>query len=424
MEFRQVSGPYRIKKDVAGENLKFRLHRHLIEQIESQADQGGLPLDKADRKTLTGLIVGIVDRFIEDNRLAVNRQERDRLIQEMVDELHGFGPLEPLLKDDSISDILVNGPNSIYIERHGKLEQVALRFMDEQHVLRVIQRMLAVTGRRLDESSPMVDARLADGSRINCIMAPLAVQGPDVSIRKFRREQMGAGELLSLHTVTAPLLEFLRRAVGVRCNILVSGGTGAGKTTLLNVMSRFIDPTQRIVVIEDTSELQLDHPHVVRLETRPPNAEGKGEVTARDIVKNVLRMRPDRIVLGEVRGVEVMDMLQSMNTGHDGSMSTLHANSALDALARLEMLAELAQFRGQGTNLRTMITTAIDLVVHVSRMPNGQRKVTSILEVLEVRDGQYVTNEIFRYEPLTHEIRQVVARPAGFKLRDIHEQRG
>ncbi|HZV99912.1 MAG TPA: CpaF family protein, partial [Methylophilaceae bacterium] len=301
----------------------------------------------------------------------------------------------------------------------GRLEITTLRFIDDDHVLRVIRRILAHLGRRIDESSPMVDARLPDGSRVNAIIPPLALDGPCLSIRKFRKEPLLAADLIQLGTIDAAMLTFLTHAVERRCNVIVSGGTGAGKTTLLNVLSRFIPHTERIVTIEDAAELQLDHEHVVRLETRPPNIDGGGEVGPRDLLRNTLRMRPDRIILGEVRGREVMDVLQAMNTGHDGCMSTVHANSPGDAMLRLEMLAGLANFQGSEDTLRKMIAAAIELVIQVGRLPNGQRKVISVTEIVGVRDNQFVMNELYSYDEASSRFITASVNPYNQKLRNF-----
>ncbi|MGM0516317.1 MAG: CpaF family protein [Pseudomonadota bacterium] len=404
---------FRLREDSGRERYRVHLHRFLIEELEKR----GLEIGEIDRKLLARHIGGLVDEFITRESIAVNTGERERLVDEMVDEILGYGPLEELFRDPHVSDILVNGPERVVVERHGRLQDTHVQFVDESHVMRVLQRMLAPTGRRLDESSPMVDARLPDGSRLNAIIAPLALHGPDISIRKARREQLSSGELLANGAFSPEILTFLRRSVEGRLNILVSGGTGTGKTTLLNLLGQFIDPEQRIITIEDTAELQLDHPHVISLETRPPNAEGEGEVTARDIVRNVLRMRPDRVVVGEVRGVEVMDLLQAMNTGHDGSMSTLHANSPADALSRLEMLVGFTGYRGSESTLRQMVAAALDLLVHVSRTRDGRRRVTSIQELVECRDGSYVLNELFAWDPASGEYHRPAREALSDKLR-------
>ncbi|VTQ76179.1 putative type II secretion system protein [Pseudomonas aeruginosa] len=348
---RPDGGAFHSRQEQDIQALKLRLHRYIIDEI----DEDGMNLLEGARSAVVQYVSEKVCEYGSRHQLAISRYELDRLAEEVVDELTGFGPLEILLRDPGVSEILVNGPGRVFVEREGRLYQSDLRFIDDHHVLRVIQRILAPLGRRLDESSPMVDARLPDGSRVNAIIPPVALDGPCISIRKFSQELLRSADLLAYQSVDEALLEFLRQAVSRRCNILISGGTGTGKTTLLNVISGFIDERERIVTIEDTAELQLGHDHVVRLETRPPNAEGYGEVTARDLIRNALRMRPDRIILGEIRGVEVLDVLQAMNTGHDGSMSTVHANSAMDSLLRMEMLVGLTGNRLPEQTLRLMI---------------------------------------------------------------------
>lgn len=374
--------------------LKLTLHRHIIDCME---DDGFTFLDDA-RSTLMDYVQDRTRKYVNEAQLAISRYELDRLCEELVDELAGLGPLESLLDDPSVTEILVNGPAYIFLERDGVLHQSTLHFFDNHHVERVIQRILAPLGRRLDESSPMVDARLPDGSRVNAIIPPVALNGPCISIRKFRKDLLKASDLLAYGSLDEPMLRFLNGAVANRCNILISGGTGTGKTSLLNVLSSYIGAAERVVTIEDTAELQLSHHHVVRLETRPPNAEGFGEVSARELIRNALRMRPDRIILGEVRGVEVLDMMQAMNTGHDGSMSTLHANSAMDSLLRLEMLVGLSGQKIADQTLRHMMSSALDVIVQLTRLANGRRVISEILELVEVRDGQYVTNRIFNHD--------------------------
>lgn len=303
--------------------LKRALHRHVIDAIE---DSGRNLLEGA-RPVLAQFVLEQVGDYVARLRLALSRYEMERLAEEIVDELTGYGPLEVLLRDPSVTEILVNGPYRVFVERSGLLQQTDLRFIDAHHVERVMQRILAPLGRRLDESSPMVDARMPDGSRVNAIIPPVALDGPCLSIRKFRQDMLKSADLLATRAIDQPIYDFLERAVGRRCNILVSGGTGTGKTTLLNILSQMIAPQERLVTIEDVAELQLHHPHVVRLETRPPNAEGHGEIKASELIRNALRMRPDRIILGEIRGAEVLDVMTAMNTGHDGSMSTVHANT-------------------------------------------------------------------------------------------------
>lgn len=415
MNFQLNGFDYGLKQAQDYQGLKFQLHQHLIAEIER--DHVGL-LDLA-RDEIASYVREKVIAYVADRHLPISGYDLENLVEEVVDELAGYGPLESLIKDDRINDILVNGPKKIFIERDGKLETTTLRFIDDEHVLRVIRRILAHLGRRIDEASPMVDARLPDGSRVNAIIPPLALDGPCLSIRKFRKQPLLSGELLQYGTLDNEMLAFLTAAVERRCNLIVSGGTGAGKTTLLNILSRFIPNNERIVTIEDAAELQLEHDHVVRLETRPPNIDDSGEITARELVKNSLRMRPDRIVLGEVRGQEVMDVLQAMNTGHDGCMSTVHANSPEDAMLRFEMLAGLAKFQGTESTLRKMISAAIELVVQIARMPNGQRKVVSITEVVGVRDGHFVLNELYAYDAMAGRFSHPGVRPCNQKLQDL-----
>ncbi len=390
---------FSLKNTQTYQDIKYSLHRYLITKVE----EDNIPITEWSEDRLRDYVFEHVTNYANQSQLAVSSQDLDELSEEMVNELIGFGPLHSLLADDSISDIMVNGAYHIFYEKNGRVRESSLRFIDDEHVLRVIRRILAPMGRRIDESSPMVDARLPDGSRVNAIISPLSLDGPCLSIRKFRREMLRDSDMLVYGTLNQKMLDLLVRAVQSRCNILVSGGTGTGKTTMLNMLSRFIDPTQRIVTIEDAAELQLGHNHVVRLETRPPNMEGLGEVRARELVRNALRMRPDRIVLGEVRGEEVLDVLQAMNTGHDGSMSTIHANSTRDALVRLEMLASMANFRGGSHVLREMIASALDLVLQITRASNGKRYITSISEVTGIRDGQFMLNELFSYDPITEQ---------------------
>lgn len=394
-------------------SLKAQLHRHLIDQLEDHDEN----LMDGQRSRLMQFIADSVLDYVQRRHLAVSRYEVDRLTEELVDELTGFGPLEVLLRDPAVTEILVNGPHRLFIERAGVLHQSDLRFIDDQHLLRVIQRILAPIGRRLDESSPMVDARMPDGSRINAVIPPIALDGPCLSVRKFRHDLLCSADLLAARSISAEILDLLRLAVSRRCNILVSGGTGTGKTTMLNLLSQMVDSRERIVTIEDTAELQLKHDHVVRLETRPPNADGHGEVAARDLVRNALRMRPDRIILGEIRSVEVLDVLTAMNTGHDGSMSTLHANNAQDALLRLETLVGLSGVRVADQTMRQTICSAIDLVIQLSRQANGRRCVSEVVEVVGLRDNQYVTNTLFRLDSHADAFLREAANPAGDKLR-------
>ncbi|MBH3427522.1 CpaF family protein [Pseudomonas alkylphenolica] len=394
--------------------LKRALHRYLIDAIE---DSGRNLLEGA-RPALAQFVMEQVGDYIARLHLALSRYEMERLAEELVDELTGYGPLEVLLRDTSVTEILVNGPHRVFVERAGVLQQTDLRFIDAHHVERVMQRILAPLGRRLDESSPMVDARMPDGSRVNAIIPPVALDGPCLSIRKFRKDMLKSADLLATRTVDQNILDFLQLAVARRCNILVSGGTGTGKTTLLNILSQLINAQERLVTIEDVAELQLDHPHVVRLETRPPNAEGHGEIKSSELIRNALRMRPDRILLGEIRGVEVLDVLTAMNTGHDGSMSTVHANTAQDALLRLETLVGLTGRLVAEKTLRQMICAALDVVIQLTRLADGRRCVSEVLEVVGVRDDVYVTNTLFRLDRRGGEgFMREAMNPAGEKLR-------
>jgi pilus assembly protein CpaF len=330
--------------------------------------------------------------------MPLSAAERERLVNDVQHELFGLGPLEPLLADPTISDILVNSHDTIYIERHGKIEATNVTFKDDEHLMRVIERIVSSVGRRIDESSPMVDARLQDGSRVNAIIPPLSIDGPVLSIRRFGSEPLRMKALIENKALTKDIAEMLEMCVNARLNVLISGGTGAGKTTLLNALSAYIPENERIVTIEDSAELQLQQPHVVRLETRPANIEGKGEVTQRDLVRNTLRMRPDRIVIGEVRGGEAIDMLQAMNTGHDGSLTTIHANTPRDALARLETMIQMTGMRLSDRAMRQQIASALDLVLQVARMSDGSRRVTSISEITGMEGETITMQEIFLYE--------------------------
>lgn len=337
------------------------------------------------------------EALMAQESLPLNVPTRQRIIKEIEDEILGLGPLEQLLSDPSVSDILVNGPNQIYVERHGRLEPSSVHFDSEQHLMTVIDRIVSRIGRRIDESSPMVDARLQDGSRVNAIIPPLAIDGPQVSIRRFAVERLTIERLIELGELTSDIAKVLQAVVVARLNILVSGGTGSGKTTLLNTLSSFIPDSERIVTIEDSAELQLQQPHKVRLETRPPNIEGKGEVTQRDLVKNSLRMRPDRIVIGEVRGAEALDMLQAMNTGHDGSITTIHANSPRDALTRIESMVAMTGFNLPTRPLRAQIASAIDVIVQLERQDDGVRRIVSVQEVQGLEGDVITLSEIFEF---------------------------
>jgi pilus assembly protein CpaF len=346
--------------------------------------------------------------------------ERERLVSDVQHELFGLGPLEPLLKDPTISDILVNRHDTIYIERRGKIERTNVTFKDDEHLMRVIERIVSSVGRRIDESSPMVDARLQDGSRVNAIIPPLAIDGPVVSIRRFGSDPLKMAMLIENKALTKDIADMLQMVVHARLNVLISGGTGAGKTTLLNALSAFIPENERIVTIEDSAELQLQQPHTVRLETRPPNIEGRGEVTQRDLVRNALRMRPDRIVIGEVRGGEAIDMLQAMNTGHDGSLTTIHANTPRDALSRLETMIQMTGMRLSDRAMRQQVASAINLVVQVARLSDGSRRITSISEITGMEGETITMQEIFQYERTGVDSQGTVLgrfRPTGIRPR-------
>ncbi|HUI42848.1 MAG TPA: CpaF family protein [Terriglobia bacterium] len=374
--------------------VKAAIHRKLLQKLNLDR------ITQLGRDAVRGEVAQIVESLAAAESTPMTLQERERLSQEVLDEVFGLGPLEPLLKDPTISDILVNTYRNVYIERKGLLERTPIQFRDDAHLIAIIDRIVSAVGRRVDESSPMVDARLADGSRVNAIIPPLAIDGPCLSIRRFGRDPLTADELVENHSLTAAMLELLRGCVYARLNVLVSGGTGAGKTTLLNVLSSFISNRERIVSIEDAAELQLHQDHVVRLETRPPNIEGKGAVRQRQLVINSLRMRPDRIIVGEVRGEEALDMLQAMNTGHDGSLTTIHANSPRDALARLETMVAMANLNLPETATRRQIASALDLVVQVSRMSDGTRKVINISEITGMEGEMVTMQDLFTFKKL------------------------
>jgi len=372
--------------------LKADIHRKLIQKLNLDR------LIQMDREAVRRDVAQIIETLVVGELTPMTLSERERLTQEVLDEVFGLGPLEPLLKDPAISDILVNNHKSVYIERHGLLEHTGIQFRDETHLRLIIDRIVSAVGRRVDESSPMVDARLADGSRVNAIIPPLAIDGPCLSIRRFGRDRLTADDLIRNLTLTAEMLELLAGCVRARLNILISGGTGAGKTTLLNVVSSFISNRERIVTIEDAAELQLRQDHIVRLETRPPNIEGKGAVRQRQLVINSLRMRPDRIIIGEVRGEEALDMLQAMNTGHDGSLTTIHANSPRDALTRLETMVAMANLNLPDKPIRRQIASALDVVIQVSRLSDGNRKLISFSEITGM-EGEIITmQEIFAFK--------------------------
>ena len=385
--------PPRAVADSVQQHIKTAVHRELIKRVD--LDKLG---DMQEAQALQHQFFVVIQQIINEQGVPLSATERDRLAQEVLDEVFGLGPLEPLLKDDTISDILVNTFNSIYIERRGVLEKTSLTFQDNRHLLHIIDKIVSAVGRRIDESSPMVDARLPDGSRVNAIIPPLAVDGPILSIRRFGSSPLGAEDLLRLQALTPPMLEFLRGCVRARLNIVISGGTGSGKTTLLNTLSSFISERERIVTIEDSAELQLRQEHVVRLETRPPNVEGRGAVRQRELVINALRMRPDRVVLGEVRGEETLDMLQAMNTGHDGSLTTIHSNTPRDALARLETMAMMGEVRLAEKAVRAQISAAVHIIIQAARMSDGTRRITHITELTGAFADVVSMQDIFLFE--------------------------
>ncbi|TMV07709.1 CpaF family protein [Ruegeria sediminis] len=381
----------RKRKERLGE-IKVDLHRELLENLNLSA------LENAPEAELRAEISAIANEVLEQKSIVLNREDRTQLNNELFDEVTGLGPLETLLRDDTVSDILVNGPQQIFIEREGKLELSDVTFKDERHLMRIIDKIVSAVGRRVDESNPYVDARLADGSRFNAMVPPIAVDGSLVSIRKFKKDKLSIDDLVKFGAFTEEMAAYLQAAVSTRLNIIVSGGTGSGKTTTLNALSSFIDDSERILTIEDTAELQLQQTHVGRMESRPPNVEGKGEVSPRDCLKNALRMRPDRIIVGETRGAEVIDMLQAMNTGHDGSMTTIHANSARDGISRLENMIAMAGIEMPIKAVRSQIASAVNLIVQASRLQDGSRRMTSITEITGMEGDVISMQEIFRFQ--------------------------
>jgi pilus assembly protein CpaF len=377
--------------------LKTRIHDRLLDLIDLTL------IETMEREALGREISVIVGNILtqEENDIPLNAMERQRLCREIVDEVLGFGPLEPFLQDPTISDVLVNTYKQVYVERFGKIEPTDARFKDDAHLMKIIDRIVSSVGRRIDESSPMVDARLPDGSRVNAIIPPLAIDGPMLSIRRFAVDPLELDDLIKLKTLVPEIAEILKNIVRAKLNVLISGGTGSGKTTLLNVLSRFIPGDERIVTIEDSAELQLKQAHVVRLETRPANIEGKGRITQRDLVRNSLRMRPDRIIVGEVRGQEALDMLQAMNTGHDGSITTIHANSPRDALMRLETMVAMANLEIPSNFLRRYVSSAINVIIHVARLADGTRRLISLQEITGMEGNIITVQEIFSFRQRT-----------------------
>ena len=377
--------------------LKLRIHQRLLGMLNLSL------LDKTPRDTLRNEIRGVVGQLLAQEKRLLTPGQTSQLIEDVLDEILGLGPLEPLLKDEAVSDVLINTHASVYVERRGRLEKTDVQFQDSRHLLRIINKIVSAVGRRIDESQPMVDARLADGSRVNAIIPPLAVDGPLVSIRKFAKTPIHMERLIELGTINAEMAELLRLIVKARRNVVISGGTGSGKTTLLNAMSAYITHQERIVTIEDSAELQLQQPHVCRLETRPTNIESRGEVSQRDLVRNALRMRPDRIVVGEVRAGEAFDMLQAMNTGHDGSMTTVHANTPRDSLLRVEQMIGMAGLDISTRSIRQQIASAINVVVQVERMEDGRRRLVSISEIVGMEQDVISMQEIFRFVRTGHD---------------------
>ena len=375
------------------QTIKTAVHQDLIKRmdLEKIAQMHENPASQQQ-------LVSVIQQLIGEQNIPLSAAERDRLVQEVLDEVFGLGPLESLLQDPTVNDILVNTYQAVYVERRGILEKTTIVFQDDQHLMHVIDKIVSAVGRRVDESSPMVDARLKDGSRVNAIIPPLAVDGPILSIRKFGAKPLVAEDLLRYKALTEPMLDMLKGAVQARLNIIVSGGTGAGKTTLMNVLSGFIDERERIITIEDSAELQIKHAHVVRLETRPPNVEGKGAVKQRELVINALRMRPDRIILGEVRGEECLDMLQAMNTGHDGSLTTIHSNTPRDALARMETMAMMGSVSLPEKAIKAQIASAIHVIVQIARMSDGSRRITHISELTGAFSDVISMQDIFLFE--------------------------
>lgn len=370
---------------------KIEIHSILLERLNLHL------LEKANRKSIKDQIENIVHSELEQRRVILNRGELDAFVDEIVDEMVGLGPLETLLKDDSIADILINSHEQVYIERAGQLELSSVRFKDEQHLLRIVNKIVSAVGRRVDESQPLCDARLSDGSRINVAIRPITVDGPAVSIRKFSKKKLSLEGLVQVGALCAPMANVLAKAVAGKITTIVSGGTGSGKTTLLNALSSAISEKERLVTIEDAAELQLQQPHVVRMETRPPNLEGRGEIRQRELVKNALRMRPDRVILGEVRGEEAFDMLQAMNTGHEGSLATVHANTPRDAISRLEQMVSMAGYPMSQASIRSQIAAAVRLIVQLQRLTDGKRKIVSIAEITGMEGDTIQLQEIYKF---------------------------
>jgi len=393
-------------------DLKTRVQERLIAELDPSME-----VSRTDE--VRGNIEELFDAVLAEEGIILSRAERQRLFEQIAAEILGFGPLEPLLKDPTVSEIMINGPKNVYVERSGKLERVSTLFEDDDHVMRIIDRIVAPLGRRVDESSPTVDARLPDGSRVNAVIPPISLVGPTLTIRKFSKIPLTIEDLIDYGSITPEVVEFLKASVFARKNLVISGGTGSGKTTLLNILSSFIPNDERIVTIENAAELQLRQEHVVTLESRPPNIEGRGEVSIRDLVINCLRMRPDRIVVGECRGAEALDMLQAMNTGHDGSLTTAHSNSPRDTLARLETMVLMAGMDLPVRAIREQISSAVDVIVHQSRMRDGTRKVVNVTEVQGMEGDVIVLSDIFIFEQTGLEGGKIIGRlrPTGIRPR-------
>jgi len=414
--------PARNEKDSKRVNklmeLRMQMHKALLENLNLGALEG------AGERELRAEISAIATDALQEQGVVLNRQEKDVLFSDLYDEVRGLGPLDPLLRDDTVNDILINGPKQVFVERAGKLELTDTFFFDNGHLLRIIDKIVSAVGRRVDESNPYVDARLKDGSRFNAMVPPIAVDGALVSIRKFKKDKLGIDDLVNFGAFTDEMAAYLQAAVATRLNIIVSGGTGSGKTTTLNALSSFIDNAERIATIEDTAELQLQQTHLARMESRPPNVEGNGEVSPRDLLKNALRMRPDRIIVGETRGEEVIDMLQAMNTGHDGSMTTIHANSARDALSRMENMIAMSGVELPLRAMRNQIVSSVDLIVQVKRLQDGSRRMTSITEVTGLEGDVIALQEIFKYEvERTDQDGKIHGRFTPTGLRSTHSTR-
>jgi len=399
--------------------LKGRLHSYLLEALQTEK----LNLESWPAESVTRYVEVKLSTYVAVQSLAVTRSELGDLVRDLVDELVGLGPLQPLLEDDGITDILVNGYRRVFADRDGRLVQVAVRFIDDRHVLRIIERVIAPAGQRIEASSPMIDARLADGSRVHAIIHPVTLDGPCLAVRKFRRIPLELRDLVALGSLTDEMAQLLESAVRGRCNVLISGPAGAGKTALLNALSQCIPGDERLVSVESAAELRLGHPHAVRLATQPAGADGRGEITARVLVRDAQRMRPDRILVGEIRDAEALDVLQAMNAGHEGSMATIHANTPADCLSRLELLVGTAGFKGCDRTLRQTIASALDLVVQVDRLPGGRRCVTAIREIAGVVDQQYQAQDLFRYDADADRFAREAFQPVRPRLRRALQQR-